>query len=556
MFPAGTTAARILAGAVVLLGLVLLGRHLRVGFAEIDGAAAQAHAQGQVLRVAGGDVALRDLPRAHEIRRGELFADPYYAHEVSWYPFAMPALVATASRLGDRELPETYFRVEVVMTAIYLAAVAYLAFSVSGWLGLLLLPALVWLGHLAPGNGLYPVQAARGWFCLFLVLAGRIATRAAREEAASAGALLALGLAAGTLALWNGAAFFTALGVVAILAAHSTRRAWLLRRARPPGKALLALAIGVAAPLALLFGPQLAHYHTLRTPEVARAWLDPVYNGGGAGDFLRLALLPRGLPLVLCAAFVLRLVLGRRLHLPTLPALIPLACAFILALLLGHAGFLLVGARGTFAAGVARAVLFAPPHTFQMVADCCLPVVMIAGAHALVAMTARLVQQRAWWAQGARFQVAAPLALRLVTAAAFAVLIVTFPYSIRRQATTETAAFDAFAKQVGAIVADRPLFFRAPGRFVQAVPLKILLLAVEPYANHYVQETRRRAAATLDAAVARGDAATADSVLDAYAIGYIMEDRRGDDTVVQRCGGEALAASSDYVLRRRKPCQP
>jgi hypothetical protein len=287
-------------------------------------------------------------------------------------------------------------------------------------------------------------------------------------------------------------------------------------------------------------------------PEAARLWLADVYRWGGARDLLGLALLP----LVLVAAFAARLLLGRRLGLRPWPSAMPVAVAFAFALLLACAGFPLAGARGSLLARLLRALLPAPPHTFALVAQGCLPVLLAAGARAAFELLLRLLRGRGWWSRLARVEAVAPAGLRLATVAAWVVLLLTFPAPRAREAAAEEQELDRFARQVGALVLDRPLYFRSPGRFVQSVPLKVLLLSIDEYANPYVQEQRRRAATALDEALEAGQGAAADAILDRYGVVYLMQDPRGPDPIIERCAGEPLAQALGYVLRPRRPCRP
>jgi hypothetical protein len=548
---------RVLGILVFALGVSILARHCAVGYGEITRTVADLRARGLLLRVAGGDVALRDIPKAQELRAGRFFTDPYYQGEAHWYPFGMPAVAAALSWGGGYPLPEAYFRLEVLTTALYLAAAAWLAFVVAGWTGLVVLPAFVWAGWLGPGNGLYPGEGARGLFCGFLAYAAIFLGRRGGDPPPARSETIrwsfVLGLLAGTLGLWTGASFFAALAVTGALLVHAALTARRDGHHRQNLLALGALAAGVCLPMLLLFGPQLAHYGTLRAPGAARTWLAELYNGGSYLNFLRLDLLPRGVPRFLVLALFLRLIFGHRMGLARWPRAVPAAFAYTFCLLLAHTGYLLADGRHPVLKSVVRAVLPAPPHTFHALAEACLPVVMAGGALSVVEILARLIRRQAW---SERVGLLAAILAGILATIGYAVTLVKFPYSIKRYSSTETIAFDRDARRLGQAAAGATVFFRYPGRFVQSTSIKIVELSVHEYANHYVHAERQRAVAAIDQALQAGDVGAADRILDEYQVVHVVDDPRArTDAVIRKCGGDEVAQADGYILRKRTPCR-
>jgi hypothetical protein len=525
----------------VLVLVLLVARFAQVGLSTLRAQVATLAAQDRVLTIQGGDVSLRDAPKAHELRRGRFFTDPYYAGEHHWYPFLTPLVAATVSRLGTASIPVAFFRAEVFFIALYLISLGALAFALARWPGLLFLPAVFWLG-LDAGNGLYPTEAARGGFCLFLIGAGWLWERRTLTPRMAAG----LGAAVGVLGLWNGASFFAAGALAAILAVRS------ILANRQAGRRALRfvpfLVLGAGLPLALLFAPQLLRHGRLAVPDAARTWLAPTFTGGTPGKVLTLALAPRGLHLMLVLAALLPLV--RRLALAR-PRALPLLIAYFGCLLFAHLGFLQADGAHPLLARAATSLLPAPAHTFLATAEACRPVVEILGLLALAQLALRAM---------ARLGLVVPAgtgalipALALATSAA---LFFTFPYRITRFSSSETRGFDQFVQEVAAQVGDTPVFFRYPGRMLQSGSLKILKLSVPQYANPYAHADRTRAEQAIDNALRNGDVDAADAELDRYRIGFVMEDPRAPgDPVIRRCAGAPLAQQDGYILRKREHCQ-
>jgi hypothetical protein len=527
--------------ATLALFAVVLGRACVRENAALDRQTAALAAKDRVITIAGGDVSLRDAPKAHEFRHGRLFCDPYYGGEHHWYPFITPLVAAAVSKLGGGSVPESFFRAEIAFVVLYLAALGALCFLLVRWKGLLLLPVVIWLGALPVAHGLYPIESSRAAFVLFLGYAGL-----ALEGAWSPRRALGLGAGVGLLGLWSGAPFFVAAGVAAIIA--------VLRVIREPRaelwRWLLPLVLGALVPLALLFAPQFIRHGGLAVPGAARSWMADLYARGTLARALRLPLAPRGIHLALVILTMVRLALGRRLGLACWRRALPLALAYGAALLLAHLGFIAADAGHPALARLARALLPAPAHTFLNAADACRPALEVLGLASVFELSALALARLGVPWRGS-WNALVPLA----AAAAYVVLFFTPAPPIARFQASETRAFQSFAARVGELTDDRGVFFRYPGRLVQGTSVKILRLSVDEYANPYVHTRRARDAEALDAALAAGDSAQADAVLDRYAMAFVMEDPRAPaDPVIRRCAGAVLAEQDGYRLRQRTPC--
>jgi hypothetical protein len=537
-------AATFARAATLVLAAVVIARTVSSGLSSVNHEIATLAAQDRALAIRGGDVSLRDAPKAQELRAGRFFSDPYYAGEHHWYPFLTPLVAATVSQLGGGSIPEAFFRAELGFVALYLLSLGVLAFLLARWQGLLFVPVAVWLGALAPGNGLYPTEAARGAFLLFLGYAGLVL----EDPRLPARRAALLGLSVGLLGLWNGASFFVAAAITGTIAAVLVWPSLRQRRAR--GLAFLPVLVGAAAlPLAMLFAPEVLRHGRLAVPEAARTWMADIYLGGTLTKALTLRLAPRGFQLALLLAVLVRLGAARRLGLPPRPRATPLVLAYLLCLALAHLGFVAADRAHPLLARVAAALLPAPAHTFLSAAEACRPAIAVLGLVSLVELFLLLLR---------RLRVAVPVLPALVPAlslVAFATLTLTFPYRITRFSSSESRPFVRFAAAVAARAGTTPIFFRYPGRLVQWAPLKILELSVAEYANPYVHAERSRAADAIDEALRTGSVAHADALLDQYGIGFIMEDPRAPtDPVIRRCGGAILLEQDGYRLRKREHC--
>jgi hypothetical protein len=544
-------------GVIAALAALALGIHCQRGFRDIDREVAALEKQKRALVVIGGDVALRDVPKAHEILHGHFFTDPYYLGEAHWYPFVMPAAAALVARISGRDVPEAYFRLEVIATAFSMLIAGCAIVVFGGLRSLPLVPLAILLGWLEPGHGLYPADGVRGAFCLFLVLAGLV-WEGRSSRARSPTAYLTVGVLIGTLGIWQGASFMTATGIGLLLLLPLARDCVRPEQRFTALKRFALFLVGAAGPLLLLFGPQLLKYGKLVYPQAAAAWLEPLYEGHGIADAFKLALLPRDAGLVLVAAFVIRaLWIGgngttwRRSQ--------PLLAAFAISLILAHGGFVVADLAHPGLARIARRLLPAPPHTFWLVTTALLPIVKLLGLVALLETLSRIVK---WllrrfldrhrttigtWAKWG------PMGLAL---ALFVVLPFHFPKLPPRTSDSQDRGFYNFTKQVAATVGRTPVFFRYPGMFVQGGAFKVPLLSLDYYASQYVQASRRRAVEDLDRAVASGNIAGADAYFVKNGYQFIMEDPRAkSDPVILRCGGSPIMSHSGFVLRRYEGCR-
>jgi hypothetical protein len=529
------------------MSVALLVQHAWRGLRDVDHEVARLAEGGRVLTVAGGDVSLRDIPKAHEFLAGRFFSDPYYRGEPHWYPFLTPLLAATWARVSGAPVPEAYFRLEVMLATFYLAAVGIALVLWFRHKGLLLALLALATGLLTPGHGLYPGEAARGALILLLVGAGALHAREHRRWWHWA----LLGLGVGTLGLWHGASFFTTVAVVGVVALVALVRA-------PAGSRLTTwinpavFLVAVAVPMTLLLGPQLTKYGRLTAPRLAATYLDALYQNGSWTDAVRLALLPRNLGLLLVVAFFVRFALGRRLT--PRPAIAPLGWAFGLALIVGHLGFLLADRRARAVWAPIKALLPAPPHTFAAVANALLPVVYLLGAVALVEIAWMVLSPR--WKTSSRFE-AGGRWLPLVGAGLALVVAFRPPSMPPRHAASEDRGFFTFARQVAQTIGNDPVFFLYPGRFVQAGSLKIPLLSVYEYASPYVQERRNIEMATLETALRMDNFTAVDRFLTKGGYRTIMEDQHTREAQpILRCAGDPLMAGYGYVLRPYVGCRP
>ena len=544
-------------GVIAALAALALGIHCQRGFRDIDREVAALEKQKRALVVIGGDVALRDVPKAHEILHGHFFTDPYYLGEAHWYPFVMPVAAALVARVSGHDVPEAYFRLEVITTAFSMLAVACAIVVLGGLRSLPLVPLALLVGWLEPGHGLYPADGVRGAFCLFLVLSGLV-WEGRSSRARSPAAYLAVGILIGTLGIWQGASFMTATGIGLLLLLPLARDCVRPEQRFTALKRFALFLVGAAGPLLLLFGPQLLKYGKLVYPQAAAAWLEPLYEGHGIADALEMALLPRDAGLVLVAAFAIRaLWIGgngtawRRSQ--------PLLAAFVVSLILAHGGFVVADLAHPGLARIARRILPAPPHTFWLVTAALLPIVKLLGLVALLETLSRIVKwllrrflDRRQTALGTLAKWV-PLWLAL---ALFLILPFHFPKLPARTSDSQDRGFYNFTKQVAATVGRTPVFFRYPGMFVQGGAFKVPLLSLDYYASQYVQASRRRAVEDLDRAVESGDLSRADAYFVKNGYQFIMEDPRAtSDPVILRCGGSPIMSHSGFVLRRYEGCR-
>jgi hypothetical protein len=543
---------------VVLLGASLLVVWCCWGLAGVRSEVALQRSRARLMTIGGGDVALRDVPKAYEIRKGHFFSDPYYRGEVHWYPFVMPLLAAAVSGATRVPMPDAFFYLAVVLSSIHIAAAVGLLSALQRIWAIPLGAGALLLGWLVPGSGLYPGEAAQGGLCLLLAAMAVLHDKGVRGTVRPIHYLM-WGCAVGVLGLWHGASFIVASLTSAVLVVwHS-----LLRARREGLRAALMCAgaaiAGVGLPMMLLLGPQLLRYGGLTVPRVAATWMDPRYAGHSSADALALPLLPKDVGLLLVVLFIVRSIAGPRLTLSRATRATPLLLAFAVSVVFGHLGFVAFDAANPKLASVAKALLPAPPHTFAALALVLLPILKCLGVVAVVELAlAGLRRFRpAMYDSVQRADGLARVAASALALLFFVLLTAQGLAMPARHADSEAADFFVFAGNVSRTLGDEPVFFRYPGRFVQAGALKIPLLSVDEYANPYVQRERRRTLAALDAALASGDVQAADHWLSERGYHYLMEDPRApDDLVIRRCGGSPVLAHAGYVLRRFEGCRP
>ena len=158
----------------IALLIVFVIRFLDVNSQTLATVEHLASTRGHVIGVAGGDVSLRDVPRACEIARGRFLTDPHYKGEAPWYPAVAPMLAAGMSKLTGRTIPSAYFLTEIWLCAIAIFVTAWLLHRLGGWWALGLLPLGLGLNWFPPPSALYPAESARAFFFLLVgILAAR-----------------------------------------------------------------------------------------------------------------------------------------------------------------------------------------------------------------------------------------------------------------------------------------------------------------------------------------------------------------------------------------------
>ena len=531
--------------ALLAIGSLLPVVHGVQALGAIDVAVRDARAQGLELVVTTGDVAIRDIPKALEIGRGGLFADPHYAGEPHWYPFLTPLLAAGVSALAGLPINQAYFATGALLGALLLVALALLLRSWAGNAGLAVLALAVLAGLVVPDDGVYPFATARLPFTVFMLAAGAAFSRdgARGRPLGSLRMFLAGGVLTGLLGVWHGASFVVASALSAVLLGKLAagairspdgRRERLVRAA--------AYALAAASIAALLFLPQLLRYGTLRQSDAARFWLlDSLYGAGDRPtDLFRLALLPRGTDALWLLAFAVGLVLAGSRRRPA----VPLAIGYAFAKALAHLGFVLNAGGHPWLAALARRLLVVPPHTLNDIAEYTLLlaklwVVATAVRAVLESPRARSLAGRAvarvpaFGREGVREAVAllATLALALVAA-------VRLPPPAPLFAQAIDGALPPFAERVAALLGPGETITGANG-LIRLVPIKILAMTTEAHSNPYVHDERTVAAHMLDETAARGDWGAVGAILDEYRIRYVF----GDGPLGRGCGEGAVLFS-------------
>jgi len=513
--------------------------------AKVEHAVAQ---RGHVISIAGGDVTLRDLPRAYEIARGRFLTDPHYKGEAPWYPAVMPALAAGMSKLTGRTMPSAYFVTEIWLCAITILAIAWLLHRLGGWWATSLLPLGLGLGWFGAPSALYPAQSARAFFFLVVGILAASWDDTARSRSARRRSALSLGLGLAILGLWNGASFFVASGTAAVLVAfrlvQSLRRS-TLRQALPWLIVLLASVTIVFGGLFLL--PQLIRYGTIRQAGSARLYLGPAYEGGtSASAMLDLPLFPRDWDLAFLAVFVGSLWIrkdGLRYF------KVPLLIAYLLANFMGHLGFAMNDPHHRQLAGFIRATMPAPPATFVNQALLLLPFIKVMAVATLASWLWSLVKP----AMAKTVALPSALAPVFVFVALVPLLWMDVP-KIALFADEESSAFAEFARAASYIADDATIYINHPYQFMGQAGFRLLFFRMSDHANHYVQKEREKAQTDLRNAVHAQRLTVANAILDKHDVKYLMRLDREPDPVVNRCGVEILQGQG-VALLKRVPCR-
>lgn len=534
------------------LALLVVVRHLWVGNGQVDAMVAELAKSERVITIGRGDVSLRDAPKAQEILRGHLFTDAHYAGEANWYPFFTPLVVATYARATHTAVPQSYFRVEVGFTALFLIGALSIAFALARWAGLVIGFAVMAIGWWTAGSGMYPADSARG--ALFLVVLF-ISRARLRVPSCQRRLYVAAGAVVGMIGLWHAASFVISGELVLLFVLLPTVRLATRRMisVRALLERLLLFALALVIPMALIFVPQLLRYGTIRSPRAASHWLDPTtFTPANFQSVLHYIVGPSPWLVAPMILFAIRNGMARRFGLERVPMLAPLAAAYLTCVFLGSMGFAMANAASVPAlAQIATLLTPVPPHTFYLVAQTCVVPIQIAGSWAAVEL---LLVAIARWRRVPWQTIDTGVQL----AAIFALAWLAFSYqpAIERFANADARGFAQFVERTGAVLDGAPLFLRHHGRFVQHAPLKILAFSVLEHSNPYVHEQRSLSSKLVDQAVLAGAYATATAVLVRYQIGYLMEEPGDPDAVVQHCAGESILTFEKYAVRRFVPCHP
>lgn len=507
-----------------------------------------------VIGVAGGDVSLRDLPRAYEIARGRFFTDPHYEGEAPWYPMVSPLLAAETANATGRTVPSAYFLVQIWLCGAVLLASAWLLHRLGGWLPLGLLPVALGLGWLSPLSALYPAENARA-FCFVVVglLAARWDDVARGRSLCRVRHALALGLALAILGLWHGASFVIVGATSGVLLAYALARC--LRRGH--GLRVLGWVGVVSVVVGVVFGgafllPQVLRYGAIHQADSARLYLAPDYGYQGGTSLLAmlsLPLFPRGFDLVFLAVFVVSLA---RKQDKWRYLKVPLLMCYVLACLVGHLGFGMHDLHHRALAKLIRMWLPAPPHTFVNLARSLFPFIKVLALASVLEwiwvrakrMPSSLVADRAAFHSGR-------------TALVFVALTPLVWMDVPRvglYVTEESAAFAEFARAASYVADDATTYIAQPFHFLGQAGFRLLYFGFSDHANHYVQAERERAQAQLRQAVESHRMTVADALLDKYDVRYLMRVDGTADPVVDHCGLPILPGPG-FTLMKRTSCR-
>jgi hypothetical protein len=538
----------------IALLMVFVVRFLAVNSHELATVENLFATKGNVIGVAGGDVSLRDIPRACEIARGRFLTDPHFKGEAPWYPAVAPMLAAGMSRLTGRTIPSAYFLTELWLCAITILSTAWLLHRLSGWWALGLLPLGMGLGWFGPPGALYPAENARAFFFVVIgILAARWDDAARGRLARGLRSALVLGLGLAIMGLWHGASFVVVSATAAVLVAfrlvQSTRRG-TLRQMLPWFFVLMASATIVFGGLFLL--PQIIRYGTIHQAGSARLYLPPGYGyeeGVSASAILDLLLFPRGWDLALLAVFIGSL-WNKKDKLRYFK--VPLLIAYLVANLMGHLGFAMYDLHHPQLARFIRNTIPAPPPTFVMQATALLPFIKIIAVAAMVAWMWSIAKPH--W-MGIQRTVAVPATFGSVVA--FVALVPLIWMAIPRiamHAVEESGEFASFARSASYIADDATVYIAHPFKFISQAGFRLFSFSMVDHANHYVQKEREKAQTDLLNAINANRLTVANAILDKYSVKYLIGVNGQSDPVVNRCGVE-IVPGPGFSLLRRIPCR-
>jgi hypothetical protein len=541
-----------------ILVIAIGATHAHRGLDRVDDAVQHARTIGAELIVKWpGDVAVRDVPKAFDLRTGRFFGDPHYAGEVGWYPFMTPLIAALASATTGARVNEAYLATGVVMGALFIVALgAFLATSAGTPLAVLVLPVAMLLRVASVDDDVYPFQTARAALVLYLALAGAAMARdsAAEGRRRARYAYAGAGALNGILALWHGASFVVASAVSAALLAHLA-----VRFARHPGtrREMLVrtglLAVPMLSIASVMFLPQLLRYGAIVQSDAARLWLETYYNGGNdPGALLALRLLPRGWDALWLAAFGAVLVLsGNRRRRAA-----PLAVAFVVAKGLAHAGFVVNDAEHPWLATMAAKLLVVPPHTLNDAGELVFVLMKLwvaaVAADAAVDLARRRLRRQPGEPAPPRDRSGAANAL----ACAAAILMTGLAFRIPQQdhvfAQAVSREWLLFAEQTAREIGpDATVVGAEP--FIALAHFKLLWLPFSAHANPYVAAERKEAAASLLRSAEMGDRRSVGETLRKYNVQYAI----GDTALTRTCGDTVVGRAPDGVpvVRLRPGCR-
>lgn len=483
----------------IALLCVLVGCYVRDGTANIRATQEVTAAQGQVIVVAMGDVALRDVPKAYAMANGHWYDDPHYLGEVHWYPFMQPLLAVGYSALSGEPLQSAYLFAAMLVSAAALPALAVLCATYAGPVGLLCVPLAVLLGIYWPNNTTFPGGVGELFFLLYLAVAAWAFEQITKKSAWRA-ALFVVGVANGVLALCHGASFVSACCISAALVLLVVVRG----RARPwyAVQTIGWFMLGGFLLSAPLIVPQLLHYGTLRQADEARLYLHPDFYGVGdsLASLLTLVLLPRNYTTLAAGAFI---VFGAFGVLPYSRAMTaPLSIGFVFALVISHLGFVLNASGLLFVAQIAAVVLVAPPHTFiaiwTLLANLMFLLLLAAFAHVVLRTLSECISRVVQRPPQQLF--AGLLALLLIGCYAFT--LSHLPAQIPAETEAIPQQQEAFFSRVAALAGpEQTVYVPAWGEqreFLRDHPFNVLFLHTPYHRNPYVNEQRALAERALN----------------------------------------------------------